>query len=123
MEIPDKKVMALSTDKENMLKPDGEDDFSSIYFTNWFYIALLSIVFTFIMAFQFPFLMVIAQGGIFLMIAIMVLELIILFGPKKTLDAERKVNNTISMGDENIVEKSENNYGWVRVGDGYKTEQ
>ena len=48
--------------------------------------------------------MVIAQGGIFLMIAIMVLELIILFGPKKTLDAERKVNNPISMGDENMVE-------------------
>ncbi|MFD1551455.1 DUF58 domain-containing protein [Putridiphycobacter roseus] len=75
----------------------------SLYFTNWFYIALLAIVFAFILAFPFPFILVIAQGGLFLIIAITVLEFILLYRPKKPIEATREVNNPISMGDENPV--------------------
>ncbi len=74
-----------------------------LYFTNWFFIALLGIVFVFIMAFLFPFLFAIAQGALILLLAIIFLEIFILFMPKQPIAAQRKVNQPISLGDENPV--------------------
>ena len=50
-----------------------------LYLTNWFFIALLGTAFCFVLAFLFPFLMVVGQSAIITIMAILFLELFILF--------------------------------------------
>ncbi|MDX1348802.1 MAG: DUF58 domain-containing protein [Putridiphycobacter sp.] len=82
-----------------------------LYLTNRFFIGLLSIVFVFIVAFLWPILMILAQGLLVLLLAIFMLEIMLLFGPKKPIVAERSVHNPISLGDENPVHiKAKNDF-------------
>jgi len=82
-----------------------------LYFTTWFFIALLGIVFAFIIAFIFPILLVVAQGALILLLGLIFLETFILFIPKNPIEATRKVNHPISLGDENPVKiRLTNNY-------------
>ncbi|MFK8037547.1 MAG: DUF58 domain-containing protein [Crocinitomicaceae bacterium] len=74
-----------------------------LYLTDRFYIGLLTIAFVFILAFLFPILMVLAQGALVLLLAVVMLELLILFRPKTPINASRTVQNPISLGDENPV--------------------
>ncbi|MFK8046239.1 MAG: DUF58 domain-containing protein, partial [Crocinitomicaceae bacterium] len=74
-----------------------------LYLTNRFFVSLLLIAFVFMAAFIWPILMVIAQGSLVLFIAIVILEIVILFSPKKPIIASRRVPNPISLGDNNPV--------------------
>ena len=74
-----------------------------LYFTNWFFIALLSIVFVFILAFVYPVLLIIAQGALVLLMGIIFLETFILFIPKHPIQAQRTVNEPLGLGDDNPV--------------------
>ena len=74
-----------------------------LYFTNWFFIALLIVALAFIMAFAIPAVFIIAQGTLVLIIAVIFLESFILFSPKKPISLHRKVNQPISLGDKNPV--------------------
>ena len=64
---------------------------------------LLLIALVFILAFVWPFLMILAQGALVLFFAVTALEILILFAPKQPIMASRKVPNPISLGDENKV--------------------
>lgn len=81
-----------------------------LYLTNRFFVGLLILVFLFIWSFLWPLLMIIAQGGLVLFIAIVVLEIIILFSPKKPISASRRVPNPLSLGDENPVHIKVNSF-------------
>lgn len=70
---------------------------------------LLTIAFVFILAFLFPILMILAQGALVLLMAVVTLEMFMIFRPKNPISAIRKVPNPISLGDENPVRIEINN--------------
>ncbi len=85
----------------------------NIYLTYWFFILLTSIAFVFVLAFVFPFLFFIAQIILGIFVALIVVEIILLFTHKKPISGNRKVFNPMSLGDENKVKiLVRNNYNF-----------
>lgn len=74
-----------------------------LYLSYLFFIGLLVLVTLFVIAFVFPVLFMVAQGALMLFLAIVLLEMFILFVKKKPVSGSRKVMNPMSMGDENKV--------------------
>lgn len=75
----------------------------NIYLTYWFFILLSSIAFIFVLAFVFPFLFFIAQITLGIFVALMLVEIILLFSFKSPISAHRKLHNPMSLGDENKI--------------------
>ncbi|MBN4072531.1 DUF58 domain-containing protein [Crocinitomix catalasitica] len=87
--------------------------FRGLYLTYGFFIALLVLVVIFIIGFVFPIVFLIAQVAMALLLAIVLLEIFILFVKKDPLDGERHVMNPMSMGDDNKVDiEVQNNYAF-----------
>ena len=77
--------------------------FKGIYFTTWFFIAFLAIGFVFVLSFLYPSLFVISQGILAIFIAIVLIEIILLYLIKNPISATRSVFNPMSLGDNNKV--------------------
>ncbi|NOQ74668.1 MAG: DUF58 domain-containing protein [Crocinitomix sp.] len=69
-----------------------------------FFIALIIVAFVFVYGFVSPIFFVVGQGLLVLVLSILSLEIFILFGKKKPVQAKRNVMNPLSLGDQNKVE-------------------
>ncbi|MCC7452553.1 MAG: DUF58 domain-containing protein [Crocinitomix sp.] len=79
-----------------------------------FFIILVGIAGVFVTGFVTPLFFVVGQGLLALFLAIVFLELLLVFGKRKPISAQRKVMNPLSMGDENSVKiEIKNNYGFL----------
>ena len=84
-----------------------------VYISYGFFIALLALVVVFCVGFVYPIFFIVGQGGVALLAAILVLEIVVLFGKKRPVSGVRRVANQLSMGDENRVAlRIRNNYNF-----------
>lgn len=75
----------------------------NIFLTNRFFYGLSVATLIMILSFAFPFLMPIAKTGLLLFAVICLIDVVLLFNGKVTLDAHREVPQVLSLGDENEV--------------------
>ena len=75
-----------------------------IFLSYRFFIALIIVAFVFVYGFVSPIFFVVGQGLLVLVLSIVSLEIFILFGKKKPIQANRNVMNPLSLGDQNKVE-------------------
>ena len=85
-----------------------------LYLSYRFFAALLVITTLFVLGFIWPLFFVIAQAILALLIALVGLEMFVLFAKKEPIEGARKVMNPLSLGDDNKVHISvKNNYGFT----------
>ena len=75
----------------------------SLYLTNRFFLLFGVIIGLFVASFPFSFLMPIAQTTLVLAIALVLLDILLLYNSKTTLRARRRLPKLFSMGDANVV--------------------
>ncbi len=85
--------------------------FKQFYLTNYFFLYWVVVIVLFCFSFPFDFLFPFAQLAFVILLAILFLDTFILFFNKTKVDAKRKVNTPLSLGDLNHVE--------LRVNSGY----
>jgi uncharacterized protein (DUF58 family) len=79
-----------------------------------FFIILVGIAGVFVTGFITPIFYIVGQALLALFVAIILLEMLLVFGKKHPITATRKVMNPLSMGDENSVKiEIINNYGFL----------
>lgn len=88
-----------------------------VYLSYGFFVALLILVVVFCAGFVYPFVFVIGQGAVAVLLAIVLLEGLILFAKRRPISGNRLVANQLSMGDPNKVRVDvTNNYNFpVRI--------
>lgn len=74
-----------------------------LYFTYWFFAAIILLVVVFCIGFAWPIFFIIGQGALAVIGAIILLEMVVLFGKKNPIQANRHVMLPLSMGDDNKV--------------------
>jgi len=74
-----------------------------LYLSYRFFAVLLCIAALMVVGFMYPIYFLIGQGALALLMAILLVEIFILFFKKNPISAERKVMNPLSMGDDNKV--------------------
>lgn len=85
--------------------------FRGLFLSYRFFVALIAIAVVFVTGFVFTLFFVIGQALLLLLIAIVALEIFILFVQSKPIEAQRRVMNPLSLGDENKVYiEVKNNY-------------
>lgn len=77
--------------------------FSSFFLTPQFFSSVIAVILLFIFGFSFPVLFFIAKLVIFLVVAILVADAVLLYRSIKTLMADRKMGRILGLGDESIV--------------------
>ncbi len=80
-----------------------KNPFRNIYLTNRLFYALGIIAALFAVSFSFTFLFPLAQVGLLILIAIVIVDIIMLFSSSTKLFCERKVADIFSLSDENSV--------------------
>lgn len=86
--------------------------FKQFYLTNYFFIYWIGIIVLFCFSFPFSFLFPIAQLAFVVLLAVFFLDTFILFFSKTKVDAKRKVNTPLSLGDlNNITLTIKSDYG------------
>ena len=84
-----------------------------VYLSYGFFITLLVLVVVFVMGFVYPIFFLVGQGGLALVLAIVLLESYLLFAKKNPIKGFRHVVNPLSMGDANKVSITiENDYNF-----------
>src|ERR1700738_1120554 len=74
-----------------------------LFFSRRFYLLLVSIIFLFIISNWFSFLFPVAEILLIFLTGLLLLDYLVLFAGKKTMEAERIVPARFSNGDENKV--------------------
>jgi len=77
--------------------------FKGLYLSYGFFLVLLLLAITFAAGFAWPIVFIVAQGALALVLAIMFLEIFVLFVKKRPVTGSRHVITPLSMGDENKV--------------------
>ncbi len=79
-----------------------------------FFITLIGVATIFVIGFAFPIFFIIGQALLALVVAILGLEIFILFNKKAPISAKRKVMSQLSLGDDNKVDLVvKNNFGFT----------
>lgn len=68
-----------------------------------FFLAMVVIIFTFILSFSFPELFNIAFAAIGLLLVLVLVDILFLFGQRNKIKAERQVPQVLNLGDETII--------------------
>ena len=76
----------------------------NLYLTNRFFIAFGVVAALFALSFAFPFLFILSQIALALVIAVFITDIILLFHQKNLIKASRKINSFFNLGDENKVQ-------------------
>lgn len=86
--------------------------FKSLYLTNRFFYLYGGVIAVFAISFILPLLFPIAQTLLVVGVAIMVVDMLLVFHPKAQVSCSRKLPHIFSLGDDNIVQISAyNDYG------------
>ena len=90
-----------------------KDFFKALYFKNRLFLALGTIVFCFLLSYQWPALLRISVLLFFLILLLLVVDVLLLFRTKEGLKGRRIAPEKLSNGDENPIEiYLENKYGF-----------
>ncbi len=85
-----------------------------LFLTYHFFIALLLVVVLFVIGFILPIFFIVAQAGLALFIAVVILETFVLYVKKNPISGKRIVHNPLSLGDKNTIKiQVQNNYGFT----------
>jgi uncharacterized protein (DUF58 family) len=77
--------------------------FRSIFFTERLYALLISAAALFVIGFFFPVIYIIARISIFFLILFFIIDGLLLFVPRQTMQARRRSSDRLSNGDDNII--------------------
>lgn len=87
-----------------------------LYINNRFFYSLFGLGFLYILAFFFPWVMVVAHSVLLLIILVFTLDALLLFAQKKGIQAQRILPEKLSNGDENSVKIDVKNLYFFRIG-------
>ncbi len=77
--------------------------FKNLFLNNRFFYAMFGIIVLFIISFIFPSVLLIAKLALFIFITLVIVDILILFGNKKAIEAKRELPEKFSNGDSNKV--------------------
>nr|WP_211333229.1 DUF58 domain-containing protein [Maribacter vaceletii] len=77
--------------------------FKDLFLNNRFFYAMFGIIVLFILSFVFPSILLLAKLLFFVFIALVLVDILILFGNKNGIEAQRELPEKFSNGDENKV--------------------
>ena len=81
-----------------------------LYINNLFFYLLISLVAFFVVAFVFPFLFTAITYLFFILIAVFIIDVLLLFTAAKNIDGQRIMPEKLSNGDQNSITVSVNNF-------------
>lgn len=75
----------------------------AFYLTPRFFMALTILICVFVLSYPFPLMFIFALSGFAILTGMVLVDTLLLFFPKTTLHASRRMNSTLSLGDEQTI--------------------
>ena len=90
--------------------------FKDIFLTRFFFIAVGFAALVFVVSFFLPFIFIVAQVVVGLILATTLIDFFILFNPKIKVEVVRNTPKVLSLGDNNLIELLIKNLSSIRLG-------